>query len=309
LKTPVVSVIVPVYNEEWNLKKLHVALKKQDFKNYEIIYIDNGSEDRSWKILQRFSKESNVRCFKLDKKYSVGYVRAFGVEKAKGKFIASIDADCIPTSNWLNMVRYLDDKTAIVGFPVIPPAELDYLAQRFEYIGDGRPDSKVYLHGSGVIMRREVVLKVGNYPDQTVGEDTLLFKKILEAGYEFKYVKEAKIYHKYKQQTFIAFLKRFYKTGKNNTNMKTFWLFDVIFPFLILTSILLTYFLGMRGLPLILLPIGFLLNPKTVLFYARNFAKPRNIAIRFVIFAVIKIAISFAFVFGVWRATITLFRK
>lgn len=304
MKTPAVSIVVPVYNEAQNLEKLHSALKNLDFADeYEILYIDDGSTDESWKILQNFSKEPRVRCIKLDKNYPVGYARAFGVEKTKGDIIACMDADCIPTPNWLNMVRYLDGKTAVVGFPVIPPAELDYLAQRFEYIGDGKPDPKVYLHGSGVLMRKDVVLKVGNYPAQSVGEDTVLFRKISEAGYELKYTREAKIYHNHRQQNFIAFLRRFFRAGENNTSIRTFLIFDLLFPLVLFLSFMMIYYVGTYALFSLIFPVGFLANPATILFYTRNFAKPENKIARLAVFTAMKIAVSLAFILGVWKAT------
>ena len=287
-----------------NLEKLHVALSEQDFKDYEIIYVDDGSTDRSWEILQTLSKEENVRCFKLEKNYPVGYARAFGVEKAKGDFIASIDADCTPQLNWLDMVKYLDENTAVVGFPVIPPAELDYLAQKFDYIGDGKPNLNVHLHGSGVIMRKDIVSSAGNYPSKKVGEDNVLFKNILKARYKLKYTDEVKRYHGHKQQNFAAFLKRFYRAGENNTSGKTFLFFDVVFPLLLLFSFMFVYYLGPVGLLSLILPVGFLSNPETILFYMGNFAKPKNKALKFILFTGIKITVSIAFVLGLWRATI-----
>lgn len=305
MNTPKISIIIPVYNEAQNIEKLHPALKNLDFSgDYEIIYVDDGSTDKSWEILQTFSKEQNVRCYKFDKNCPVGYARAFGVEKAKGEFIASIDADCIPTHNWLNMVKYLDNKTAVVGFPVIPPAELDYLAQRLNYIGDGKPDPNVYLHGSGAIMRRNIILEKGNYPPKQVGEDTELFRKISEGGYKFKYTDEAKIFHTCRQVKFGLFLKRFYKTGENNVSMKTFLLFDFVFPFLIFLSIYSAYLLGKTGLLSIIFPLAFLMNPKTVLYYTRNFEKPKNMVAKVILFGGIKTLVSIAFILGVWKATL-----
>jgi glycosyltransferase involved in cell wall biosynthesis len=279
---------------------LHSALKSQDFKDHELLYIDDGSTDGSWSILEDLSDQDNVRCFRLNKNYPAGYARAFGVEKARGRYVASIDADCIPDANWLSMVERLDSQTAVVGFPVIPPPQLDYLARRFEYRGNGRPRSGHILHGSGVIMKRDVVLAAGNYPPRRVGEDTTLFRRILETGQKAGYTEQARIHHLQRQHTFGDFLRRFYRTGRNNTSVLTFVLFALGFPLLLLLSLGLIYSLGTLGLISLVLPVGFLVNPIRLSSYLRDFAKPRNGLVKLVVFSGIRIAISSTFILGLW---------
>lgn len=306
MKGPTVSVVVPVYNEEQNLPVLHSALKAQDFSDYEILYIDDASTDGSWNVLEGLSREDNVRSFRLDKNYPVGYVRAFGVERAQGKYVASIDADCEPTPNWLSMVKHLEGQTAVVGFPVIPPPGLDYLARKLDYTGDGKPNPKLFLHGSGVLMKRDVVLAVGNYPPRRIGEDTHLFIRISNAGRELKLSQEARIYHRHKQLAFIDFLRRFYRTGRNNTGAKSFVIFGLGFPALLLLSLWFVYSIGTPGLVSLILPIGFLINPIRVLSYMRDFAKPENRLAKLALFSGIRILISISFISGLWKGAIYL---
>ena len=302
---PKFSIIIPAYNEERNLPKFHEAIQKIDlFPESELIYIDDCSTDKSWEILQSFEQGERLRIFRLDRNYPVGYVRAFGVNKAKGEYIASIDADCIPTSNWLTMIKYLDDETAVVGFPVFPPPEYDYLDQKFKYIGNGKPESSVHLHGSGVILKKEIVLNVGNYPcDKRVGEDTALFNSLVDFGYKIKYTDEVKIYHSHRQNNLWSFLRRFYKTGLNATSLKTFILFDIIFVLLILLIIPFVYLFGIIGLTYFLIPLIFMANPLTIAKYIKNFNKPRNPIVKAAFFTIVKIIISFAYIIGIWKAT------
>lgn len=301
-----VSIIIPVYNEAENLKNIHDSLKELDYdKNFEIIYIDDGSTDESWEILQNFSNTLKVRCFKFNKNYPVGKVLAFGVEKADAKFVGVIGADCSPTVNWLQMVKHLNDKIAVIGFPVIPPADLDYLALKFGYNGNGAPDPNVFLHGSGILMRKDAVIEAGNYPvEKRVGEDTILFYKLIDLGYKIKYSEEATIYHKHRQLNFLFFLKRHYKTGINNKSKKTFIIFNVIFPILILFCTFGFIEFGKIGLITLLLPFGLLSNPLKIKYYMQNFRRPTNTLLKFLTFWLIKIAISGAFILGIWINTL-----
>jgi glycosyltransferase involved in cell wall biosynthesis len=301
-----ISIVVPVYNEEKNLSLFNENICKVDlFSESELIYVDDHSTDKSWDILKSFEDKSNVHIYRLDKNYPVGYVRAFGVLKAKGEYIASIDADCIPSKNWLTMTKYLKDNVAAIGFPVFPPPEYDYLDQKFKYSGDGKPNSKVHLHGSGVIIRRNILEVAGNYPvDTRVGEDSILFSKFIELGYSINYVDDVQIIHLHKQQNFRSFLKRYYREGLNSTSHITFILFGIIFPLLVIFAIPIMYYVGIPGLFYIFIPIMFLANPSSILKYIRVFHKPTGFYSKVIVFGSIKIVASIAFIAGVWIATL-----
>jgi chlorobactene glucosyltransferase len=63
-KWPFVSVLVPVRNEERNLEALLDSLLKQDYPDYEILVMDDGSTDRSWSILEKWaSRDARLRIF------------------------------------------------------------------------------------------------------------------------------------------------------------------------------------------------------------------------------------------------------
>lgn len=91
------SIIVPVYNEEESLtafyKELLSVLPSLD-KDYEIIFVDDGSTDDSLKILKSFSqKNKRVRSFSFRKNMGKSEALSFGFEKAMGTTIATLDAD------------------------------------------------------------------------------------------------------------------------------------------------------------------------------------------------------------------------
>ena len=88
-----VSVIVPVYNTEEYLQKCLASLVNQDFTDYEIIIVNDGSTDNSKKIIDEYAKE-----YKFIKAYDkenggLSSARNYGIDKAKGKYIAFVDSD------------------------------------------------------------------------------------------------------------------------------------------------------------------------------------------------------------------------
>lgn len=89
-----ISVIIPVYNDE---NYLHVCLNsvlKQTYDNFEIICIDDASTDSSVEILEYFAqKDSRIKILKNDSNKGPGYSRNRGLDIAKGKYISFLDAD------------------------------------------------------------------------------------------------------------------------------------------------------------------------------------------------------------------------
>ena len=59
IKTPMVSVIMSVYNDEENVANSIKSILNQTYSNYEFIIMDDGSIDETWKILKTFQTNSN----------------------------------------------------------------------------------------------------------------------------------------------------------------------------------------------------------------------------------------------------------
>ena len=93
-----ISVIIPVYNDE---KYLHVCLNsvlKQTYQDFEIICIDDGSNDSTVEILEYFTdKDSRIKVLKNDSNKGPGFSRNKGLEIAQGKYISFLDGD-----DWLS---------------------------------------------------------------------------------------------------------------------------------------------------------------------------------------------------------------
>ena len=90
-----ISVIVPVYNVEKYLKKCVDSILGQTYKDFELILIDDGSEDDSVEVIRK-TAGSDERITLIDegnKNQGAANARNRGVEKAKGRYICYIDAD------------------------------------------------------------------------------------------------------------------------------------------------------------------------------------------------------------------------
>ena len=88
-----VSVIVPVYNTEKYLEKCLDSIVNQDFDDYEIIIVNDGSTDNSFKIINKYvDKYDNIKAF-TKQNGGLSSARNFGIAKSSGKYLMFIDSD------------------------------------------------------------------------------------------------------------------------------------------------------------------------------------------------------------------------
>ena len=111
-KRPLISIVIPAYNEEKNLAACLDSLRAQDFAGaYEIIVVDNASRDRTAEV----AKSYGVTLITCEKR-GVSFARAAGAAIAKSDIIAQADADTIYPSNWLSsFVRRFDENKEAVA--------------------------------------------------------------------------------------------------------------------------------------------------------------------------------------------------
>ena len=92
-----ISVVVPLYNEEESLIELHQWIESSlnsSGYSFEIIFIDDGSLDNSWEIIEVLSRKSkNIKGFRFTKNYGKSQALNAGFKFAEGEFVATLDAD------------------------------------------------------------------------------------------------------------------------------------------------------------------------------------------------------------------------
>src|SRR5205814_7217118 len=97
MNEPTLSICVPVYNEEENLPLLHDAIVKvfdANGINGEIILVDDGSKDGSWKAIEALvAKDSRVRGLKFASNCGETAASDAGLRNARGKYVMTMDAD------------------------------------------------------------------------------------------------------------------------------------------------------------------------------------------------------------------------
>ena len=90
-KNPLVTVIIPVHNEEKDIKACIKSVLNQDYKRIEIIVVDDGSTDKTGEIVRKYKQVKLL----YQEHRGPGEARNLGARKAKGKILVLIDADMI----------------------------------------------------------------------------------------------------------------------------------------------------------------------------------------------------------------------
>lgn len=163
---PLVSVIVPAYNEEKYIAQCLLALTKQKTSHsYEVIVIDNASTDNTAQVAHTFP----VKVIKEVRK-GTGRARQTGIEHAKGDYLLSTDADTIVPANW---IEEMTDELKHGHQAVCGPMKIDemsWISRRIVNMCQpliARLYKQIYGHyflsGFNSGMSRKVIEKVGGY--------------------------------------------------------------------------------------------------------------------------------------------------
>ena len=171
-----ISIIVPVYNAEKYLDVCLSSLVNQTFRDFEIIVINDGSNDNSEKIIKKFKK----RYPEMIKNYSfpnqgISKTRNYGIKKASGKYISFIDSD-----------DYVDVKFLEAMYERISKTKSDicvcdyYTVNEDEEIKEFRLDD---FEESNIKSNPQLLLKINSSPWNK------LFKKSLFNDLEFENIK------------------------------------------------------------------------------------------------------------------------
>ncbi len=121
---PAVSVIICARNEEENLKEFLPSVLEQNYPDYEVIVVNDASEDESHFLLDALSKKySNLKFtnIKKDDKFSHGKKLAItiGIKAASNDYLLFTDADCkIVSNDWINQMisSYKNDTEVVLGY-------------------------------------------------------------------------------------------------------------------------------------------------------------------------------------------------
>jgi glycosyltransferase involved in cell wall biosynthesis len=164
---PLLSVIIPVYNEEKLIARCLESIISQDYprEKYEIIVIDNDSTDRTAAI----AKQLGAQVISFKKSHVISAVRQYGISKSKGKILAFMDADSIVASDWFLSFEKLFKSKKIVAACGVGVPDTDSKRTRFifelynQYLRAQQQVGIVLPWGFNFAVRKNVYDAVGGF--------------------------------------------------------------------------------------------------------------------------------------------------
>lgn len=182
-----VSVIIPTYNSSSFIVDAITSINNNDYKDIEIIIVDDGSTDSTVEIINSLS--GNIKLF-TQKNSGRGMARNNGVKHAEGKYIAFLDHDdLLETSSLSERVNYLEDHQDI-GWVFTDAMEFDKSGElrlflnQFPWLDLGNDHFCQLLKGcfpltSTIMIRSELMRQVGGFNTAIdYGDDIELFLRL-----------------------------------------------------------------------------------------------------------------------------------
>lgn len=169
-QSPMASVIIPCYNAATTLPRTIDSLRQQTFKDFEVILIDDGSQDSTLEVANRIVRESGLKArFESQQNAGVSAARNHGIELAGGKYLCFLDADDVYQRRFLERAigvcetlkadtvltyqdRDLDKVMRDAGAVTLDPlvSSMDAFMEHFMY-------HKENIHFGGLLYRRDIV--------------------------------------------------------------------------------------------------------------------------------------------------------
>lgn len=186
---PEISIIVPIYNMSRYLNSCLESVLKQNFRDFEVILVDDCSTDGSPIIEKKYAQlDARVRYLKMRKNRGPGAARNLGLKEARGKYVRFLDPDDLyPSESLKTLYRLIVDNDV----PIASGNSGSYTAgiiQRQDYhiekqgvvSVDQCPSLWVPLHHQRYIFKRSMLLKEGiEYPALRRGQDLVMMARVL----------------------------------------------------------------------------------------------------------------------------------
>jgi glycosyltransferase involved in cell wall biosynthesis len=168
--TPFVSVIVPCLDAEAWIGACLAAVRANDYPmdRVELIVVDNGSRDRTLEIAR-----SHTALIHVIPDVTISALRNSGVSNARGEVLAFLDADCVPSPNWLREgVRSLQTDLCVCGYVYGLPEGASWIERTwFAQRDPGRCETRE-IPGGNLFVERETFERIGGFDESLrTGED------------------------------------------------------------------------------------------------------------------------------------------
>lgn len=218
-----VTILFPCFNEEKVIKRSIISALEQSYQNIEIIVIDDGSSDHTYKIAKNMEFDNGVKSLKVLTKPNSGKSDALnlGISHASGDYILCVDSDSRLNKNAINlMIRHFKDPSivAVAGSVYVLNQDsfwaklqaLEYV-QGLNLVRNAQDYFKLIniIPGPLGMFRKSIFDEIGGYANDTFAEDCDLTLRIIDKNYKIAFEIDAVSYTEAPEKLLDLFKQRY----------------------------------------------------------------------------------------------------
>lgn len=226
-KRPLFSIIIPTHNRLTQLRNCLQSICKLSYprERFEVIVVDDGGKTPLENTVIEFKETLNIRLF-TQKNSGPATARNTGAGKARGRFLAFLDDDCAPKSNWLEVIEshLLKKPKSVIGgrtinalsenpFSTASQLLIDYL---YHYFFKIKNHTLSFITSNNMAISSECFHLIGGFNPSfylAAAEDREFCNRCRYHGIEIVYVPDAVVYHTH-HLTFKSFFKQHFNYGR-----------------------------------------------------------------------------------------------
>jgi glycosyltransferase involved in cell wall biosynthesis len=265
MKTPAYSLIIPVYNRPQELDELLACIQKQEFTDFEVLVIEDGSIDDAASVINKYQGKFPLAYY-VKENGGQGFARNYAFERAKGDFFIILDSDALIEPSYLIEVDKGIKQADLALFggpdqdhPSFTPIQkaISYSMTSFFTTGGIRGKEKniggqFHPRSFNMGISRKVYEATGGFKITRMGEDIEFSIRCISLGFKSGLLPKAFIYHK-RRTDFRQFYKQLHFFGRARIHISRFYPQELkavhFLPFLFFSYYILT------GIALLAMPI------------------------------------------------------
>lgn len=224
------SIIIPLYNRPNEIDELLFTLSQQEYTNFEVLIIEDGSTRDAREIIDSYRDRLNIHYF-YKENAGQGFARNYGFERAKGDYFIIFDSDCLIPKDYLGVVNDEIQKENLdayggpdaahhtftliqkaISYSMTSPFTTGGIRGNKKHLGTFHPRS----FNMGI--SRKVWEKVGGFKLTRLGEDIEYSIRIGNAGFKAGLVPGAFVFHK-RRTSLTQFYKQLHFFGRARINI------------------------------------------------------------------------------------------
>ncbi len=199
------TAIMPVYNSKDKIRKSIESVLNQTYKNWELIIVDDGSTDNTYKTCEQYSKKDKRIIVYKKENEGPGKARNYGIKRSSGDYICFIDSDDYVEMDYFELLaKHIEKENSDVVFFNVVSEDKDgkiekiYNVQRFKTLGQ---EELIKMQIMGLLSwaawikaAKSNIIKKYSFSDLSVGEEAIFSFYVLKSSKKIGFI-DKNLYH------------------------------------------------------------------------------------------------------------------